>query len=468
MRKNAVFHEECGLCGVYGHREASKLTYLGLYALQHRGQESAGIFSSSGKKIYHHVGMGLVSDVFNRDTLNQLRGHLTLGHVRYSTSGDTSLVNAQPLLVNTSRGSIAIAHNGNITNVRYLKNKLEKEGAIFQTNADSEVILHLIARSHKESLTEALRDALQHVEGAYSLLIGTKDDLIAIRDPHGVRPLVMGKINDAIVFVSETCAFDLIDAVYEREVKPGEMIVVNASGVSSSQFAKKRTLKRCIFEYIYFARPDSIVFNNSVYLIRREMGHQLAREAPVQVDFVMPVPDSATVAAIGFAEAAKIPFEMGFIRSHYIGRTFIEPDQAIRDFGAKIKYNPIKEAIRGKRIALIDDSIVRGTTSLKLIRMLKNAGVKEIHLRISSPPITHSCYYGIDTPTRKELIAGTKSVDEIKQHLQVDSLHYLSLNGLIKATKMDQNEFCVACFSGEYPIACGNNGKLKCTKTSAR
>ncbi|MFH1379722.1 MAG: amidophosphoribosyltransferase, partial [bacterium] len=383
--------------------------------------------------------------------------------VRYSTAGDTALINAQPLLVKTSRGSISIAHNGNITNIASLRKSLEKNGAIFQTNSDSEVILHLVARSKKESLTQALQDALQSVEGAYSLLVGSKDELIAIRDPHGIRPLVMGNIGDATVFASETCAFDLIDAEYEREVNPGEMIRVNAQGRSSVQYAQVTNLKKCIFEYIYFARPDSMVFNNSVYLIRREMGRRLAREACPDADFVMPVPDSATVAAIGFAEEAGIPYEMGFIRSHYIGRTFIEPDQSIRDFGAKIKYNPIKEALRNKKIALIDDSIVRGTTSLKLIRMLRQAGVREIHLRIGSPPITHSCYYGIDTPTRKELIASKKQVSQIKEYLGIDSLHYLSLQGLVKATGMPESDFCVACFTGKYPIACSENSTRRCS-----
>lgn len=451
-RYSETLKEECGLCGIYGNPEAAKLTYLGLHALQHRGQESAGIVSSSGKKIYRHTGMGLVADVFGRESLSKLRGHFTVGHVRYSTSGDTSIVNAQPLLVKTSRGFISIAHNGNLTNARTLRHKLEEDGAIFQTNSDSEVILHLLARSKHASLLKALQEALLKVTGAYSLLLGTINELIAIRDPYGVRPLVMGKLGKAIVFASETCAFDLIGATYMREVNPGEIVRVHPSGISSTMFASQKDRKHCIFEYIYFARPDSTIFGKSVYLIRREMGRLLAREAPVDVDFVMPVPDSATVAAIGFAEEAGVPYEMGFIRSHYIGRTFIEPDQAIRDFRVKIKYNPITEAIKGKRIVLIDDSIVRGTTSLKLIRMLKGAGVKEIHFCVSSPPITHPCFYGIDTPTKDELIAGRKSVPQIKRFLEVDSIHYLSLDGLIRATRMPAQHFCTACFTGKYPI----------------
>ncbi|MBD3271398.1 MAG: amidophosphoribosyltransferase [Elusimicrobia bacterium] len=447
-------HEECGLCAVYGNQEAANLTYLGLYALQHRGQESAGIVSSTGRAMYRHVGMGLVADVFSKAALKNLRGNFAMGHVRYSTAGDSSLTNAQPLFVTTSRGVIAIAHNGTITNADRLRKELENEGAIFQTTADSEVILHLIARSKRQSLKDALAEALNRLEGAYALLLATKNELVAIRDPFGVRPLVMGRLGKAIVFASETSAFDLINVRYEREVKQGEMIWVDNKKLRSYSFAPAQHPKHCIFEYIYFSRPDSLVFGKSVYLVRRAMGRQLAKEANVDVDFVMPVPDSATVAAIGFAEHSEVPYEMGFIRSHYVGRTFIEPDQAIRDFGAKIKYNPIKEVLRGKRIALIDDSIVRGTTSRKLVRMLRAAGVKEIHLCISSPPITHSCYYGIDTPTRAELIAHKNSVSRIKKYLKVDSLHYLSLQGLITATGMPKDRFCLACFTGSYPMAC--------------
>lgn len=456
--KNILPEEECGLCGLYGHPEAANLTYLGLYALQHRGQESAGIVSSSGRRIYRHAGMGLVSDVFSRSILRRLRGPFAFGHVRYSTAGDTSLINAQPLLVNTSRGSIAIAHNGNLTNARILRRSLERKGAIFQSSSDSEVLLHLIARSGHRSFNDALKIALQQVQGAYSLLLGTRDTLIAVRDPFGVRPLVMGKLKGAVVFASETCAFDLIGARYVREVHPGECVCVGKDGVSSFRFAPRVPPKHCIFEFIYFSRPDSLVFGKSVYLIRREMGRRLAREARIKVDLVMPVPDSAVVAAIGFAEQAGIPFEMGFIRSHYIGRTFIEPDQAIRDFGTKIKYNPIKEALKGKRVALIDDSIVRGTTSMKLVRMIKAAGATEVHMCIGSPPITHPCFYGIDTPTKKELIAHNRSVKSIKRHLGVDSLHYLSAEGMIQATGMPKKNFCVACFTGTYPIPGRNCG----------
>lgn len=453
MLEEKTFKDHCGVCGVWGHPEASRLVYLGLHALQHRGQESAGIVTSDGQIMRSHVGMGLVVDVFKRKVLDMLPGNSAVGHVRYSTAGDSALRNAQPIMVTTSLGKLALAHNGNLTNAQELRKGLEKMGSIFQTTSDSEVILHLIARSRTRNLEEAVAGALRRVKGAYSLLLLAKHDLIAIRDPWGVRPLSIGKVGRTYVIASETCVFDLLGARFLRNVEPGEMVRVGKKGLKISRlFPVKNKHALCIFEFIYFSRPDSYVFGPSVYSIRRELGRQLAREAPVEADMVIPVPDSASVAAVGYAEEARIPYEMGFIRSHYVGRTFIEPKQSIRDFGAKLKYNAVREAVAGKRVVLVDDSIVRGTTSRKLVRMLKRAGVKEIHMRISSPPIINPCLYGIDTPTKAELIAATHSVEEITKYLEVDSLRYLSLEGMIAATGMERNEFCNACFTGKYPI----------------
>jgi amidophosphoribosyltransferase len=396
--------------------------------------------------------MGLVADVFDAQTLEPLKGELAIGHVRYSTAGDASLRNAQPLLAATVHGTVAVAHNGNLTNALTLRKQLESTGSIFQTTADSEVFLHLIARSRAASLRDAIIEALKQVEGSYSLVFATKNELLAARDPYGVRPLSLGRIGKAVVIASETCAFDLLNARFVREVKPGELLYVNGTGMKSTMFADAPRTAHCSFENIYFARPDGMVFGKSVYSVRTELGRQLAREAPAKADLVVAVPDSANVAAVGYAEESGIPFGLGLIRSHYVGRTFIEPQQSIRDFGARIKYNAVPDALRGKSIVLIDDSIVRGTTSRKLVRMLKRVGVKAIHMRISSPPIIGPCYYGIDTPTKKELIASDHSVGEIRKYLDVDSLAYLSVGGLLKACGGNGNRFCVGCFTDQYPI----------------
>ena len=441
----------CGIFGVYNNSESAKLTYIGLYALQHRGQESAGIISSNGKKFFSKLGMGQVSEIFNKDDLNYLRGSNSIGHVRYSTAGSTSLLNAQPLSIKFVGGNLAIAHNGNLCNAKKLRDKLEKEGSIFQTSSDSEVILHLLAKSKKKNIEEKIADALTKVEGAYSLLFILDKKIIAARDPYGFRPLCIGKLKKSYVVSSETCAFDIISAEYIRDIEPGEIVSFHNGKMRSIKFSQNKKRAYCIFEYIYFARPDSKVYGKSVYSIRKNLGKQLAKESDVGADCVISVPDSANVAAVGYAEQSKIPFQIGFIRNHYIGRTFIEPKQEIRDFGAKIKYNPVTETLKGKKIVVIDDSIVRGTTSRKLIRMLKHAGVKEIHHRISSPPIKCPCFYGIDTPRKSELIAANKSVEEIRKYIGVNTLHYLSIDGLVKATGMKKEDFCLACFNNCYP-----------------
>ncbi len=450
--KDDHFHDECGVVGVQHHSEASRLAYLMLYALQHRGQESAGIVSSDGSQLIRHTGMGLVSDIFNTATLAPLKGRLAIGHVRYSTAGDTTLRNAQPLLANTAHGVLAIAHNGNLTNALTLRKQLENAGSIFQTTSDTECILHLVARSKAKTLRDAILEALRQVEGSYSLVFCTKKELIAARDPYGVRPLVLGKLGKAVMMASETCALDLVGAKFLREVRPGELVYVNGGGIKSTVFAQRPQTAFCSFENIYFARPDGVLFGKSVYAVRTELGRQLAREAPAKADVVIAVPDSANVAAVGYAEESGIPYGLGLIRSHYIGRTFIEPSQTIRDFGARIKYNAVREALKGKSIVLVDDSIVRGTTSRKLVRMLRRVGVKAIHMRISSPPIIGSCYYGIDTPTKKELIASNNSVAEIRDYLGVESLAYLSVEGLLKCCGGTQKSFCVGCFTDQYPV----------------
>ncbi len=454
--------EECGVCGIYSHREAAHLVYLGLTALQHRGQESAGIVSFNGK-MNRHVGMGLVFDVFKPETFSYLKGRSAIGHVRYSTTGSSVIKNAQPLLVRTPYGQLAVGHNGNLTNAESLRQKLESTGAIFQTTTDSEVLLHLIARSKEKNLVDAIISSLEDVEGAYSLLFATDQNrkgnpegtLIAVRDPLGFRPLILGKLGSSWVVASETSAFDLIGAKFIRELEPGEMIVIEERKKIQSYKISKKPLNKsafCIFEFVYFARPDSKIFGHSVYEVRRELGRQLAREAPaVGADCVVAIPDSSVVAATGYAQESGLPYEVGFIRSHYVGRTFIEPSGAMRDFRARIKYNPIRESLRGKNIVLVDDSIVRGTTSRKLIQLLRLTNVKEIHMRISSPPITGPCYYGIDTPTKAELIASTHSVEEIRKFLGVESLKYLSLEGMIQAAKGTSSQFCTGCFSGNYP-----------------
>lgn len=445
------FHEECGVFGIYGHPDAANLTYLGLYALQHRGQESAGIVSTDGKKLYSEKSMGLVADIFTEDRIKKLPGHAAIGHNRYSTTGDSISINIQPILVNFAMGSLAIAHNGNLVNAAILKAELEAYGSIFQSTMDSEVIIHLIAQSRLSNLHERIVDALQHVQGSYSLLLLAEDEIIGLRDPHGFRPLVLGELGGAYVLASETCALDLIEATYIREIEPGEMVVINGTGIHSTFPFKKANPSHCIFEFIYFARPDSYVFGQNVYTTRKEFGRRLARETGVQADVVIPVPDSGVPAALGYAEEAGIPFGLGLIRNHYIGRTFIEPRQTIRHFGVKIKLNPVKDVLKGKRVVVVDDSIVRGTTSKKIIKMIRNAGASEIHMRISSPPTMYPCYYGIDTPTRQELIASSHSIEEIRKYITADTLGYISLEGVRKVVDKPIN-YCVACFCGEYPV----------------
>jgi len=447
------FHEECGVVGVYGHPEAATLAYLGLYALQHRGQESAGIVAANGEALISHRGMGHVADIFQYDILARLRGHLAIGHNRYSTSGSTVLKNCQPFVVSWAHGALAIAHNGNLVNADELRAKLEARGAIFQSTVDSEVIVHLIARSAETTLLERIIDALSQVRGAYSLVFMTEDRVIAARDPAGFRPLVLGRVGDAVVIASETCALDLVDARLEREIDPGEIVIVSERGVDSVRPFPASESHHCVFEYVYFARPDSEVFGRNVYEARKELGRQLARESGVPADIVIPVPDSGLPAAIGYAEEAGLPFEMGLIRNHYVGRTFIEPSSSIRNFGVKVKLNALREVLAGKRVIVVDDSIVRGTTSRKLVHMIRQAGAREVHVRISSPPTTHPCFYGIDTPTREELIASSHGVGDIQQYLGADSLAYLSLAGLYTFAGGRRAGFCDACFTGRYPIA---------------
>jgi amidophosphoribosyltransferase len=442
--------EECGIFGVFGHPEAANLTYLGLYALQHRGQESAGIVSSDGKGLYAHKDMGLVSEIFDKTVLKRLPGRSAIGHVRYSTAGATHLKNAQPFVFDYSKGGIAISHNGNLTNAQSLREQLERDGAVFQGTMDTEVIVHLFAHTNTGPPVERIIAALQEVKGAYSLLFLNERELIAARDPYGFRPLVLGRIKQGYVVGSETCAFDLIGAEFIREIEPGEVLLINADGVHSFHPFPKVKPQHCIFEFIYFARPDSYIFGHNVYQVRRELGVQLAEEHPAEADMVIPTPDSGIPAAIGFAHRSGIPLELGIIRNHYVGRTFIEPREAIRHFGVKIKLNSVKEAIRDKRIVVLDDSIVRGTTVRKNMRMLKGSGAKKIHVRISCPPIIGSCYYGIDTPTREELIASSHSVEEIRKYIHVNSLGYLSLAGLKRCVAPREDEFCYGCFTGEY------------------
>jgi amidophosphoribosyltransferase len=452
------FHEECGVVGVYGHPEAATLAYLGLYALQHRGQESAGIVASNGEALISHRGMGHVADIFQYDILARLRGHLAIGHNRYSTSGSTILKNCQPFVVEWAQGALAIAHNGNLVNADTLRERLEARGSIFQSTSDSEVIIHLMAASPATTLVGRIVDALAQVRGAYSLVFLTENQVIAARDPGGFRPLVLGRVGNAVVVTSETCALDLVDAQYEREVLPGEIVVIDERGVTSLRPFPPAPVHHCVFEYVYFARPDSQVFGRNVYEVRKELGRQLARESGVPADIVIPVPDSGVPAAIGYAEQAELPFEMGLIRNHYVGRTFIEPTSSIRHFGVKVKLNALREVLDGRRVVVVDDSIVRGTTSRKLVHMVRQAGAREVHMRISSPPTTNPCYYGIDTPTREELIASTHSVAETQAYLGADSLAYLSLEGLYAFTGTRRNGFCDACFSGRYPVPLDDEG----------
>ena len=447
------FHDECAVFGICGHREAANLTYLGLYALQHRGQEGSGIVSSNGEDFFHEKGMGLVADIYTKPVLKRLPGQMAIGHNRYSTAGESSLKNVQPLIVNFAFGNLALAHNGNLINASMLRSELEAYGAIFQSTTDSEVIIHLIAHSRAETLLARVIDALSQVRGAFSVAILTDDSLIAARDPYGFRPLSLGHLKDSWIVASETCAFDLIGAEYAREIKPGELVVLNSEGVTSySPFAKTRSAM-CVFEYVYFSRPDSKIFGGkAVYLTRKELGRQLAREAWVDADIVIPVPDSGVPAAMGYAEGSGIPFETGLIRNHYVGRTFIEPEQSIRHFGVKIKLNAIPEVLEGKRVVVVDDSIVRGTTSRKIVKMIRQAGAREIHMRISSPSIVSPCFYGIDTPTRKELIGSSHTIQETRKYITADSLAYLSLDGMLKAAPGAPDQYCTACFTEDYPI----------------
>jgi len=442
----------CGIFGICNHPEASNHTYLGLYALQHRGQESAGIVSSDGKQLHHYRQMGHVSEAFTRDVLKKLGGKNAIGHVRYSTAGSSELKNAQPFVVDYSKGSLATAHNGNLTNAFLIRSELETEGSIFQSNMDTEVIVHLIARSREKTLVKRAIEALARVEGAFSLLFLTEKEMIAVRDPYGFRPLVLGKLKDAPVVASETCAFDLIGAQFVREVEPGEVLLFDKDGMTSYKPFPQKPLSQCVFEFIYFARPDSFLFNRNVYEVRKSLGIQLAKEAPAGVDMVIPIPDSGFPATIGYASESKIPLEMGMIRNHYVGRTFIEPEQSIRHFGVKIKLNPVKGLMEGKNIVIVDDSIVRGTTSRKIIKMFRGAGAKQVHVRISSPPITHPCFFGIDTPKRSELIASSHSVKETQKYLSANSLSYLSIEGLRKCVKKEAENFCYACFTGDYAV----------------
>ena len=472
------FHDECGVFGVFGHPEAANITYLGLYALQHRGQESAGIVASNGHDLNMHKAMGEVEEIFQPRVLAKLPGTSAIGHTRYSTAGDKALLNAQPIMIDCNKGKIAVAHNGNLTNAGDWRRKLEHRGSIFQTNSDTEVIMHLIARSQARNFSAALGDTLNQVEGAYSLLVLTPDEMYAVRDPRGFRPLVLGKIpseegNDIWVVASETCAFDLMNAQYIREIEPGEMLRISRSGLESIHFSPPKPHQYCIFEHVYFSRPDSIIFGRSVNESREMLGRLLAREHPVEADMIVPIPDSGVPAAIGFALESKIPFRMGLIRNHYIGRTFIEPSQAIRNFGVKLKLNPVRSLIAGKRVVLVDDSIVRGTTSRKLVRMLREAGAKEVHMRISCPPTVSPCYYGVDTPTKEELIASSNSPEDIRKFLGADSLGYLSLGGLRQAVNDKEGKFCTSCYTGIYPtdlvqLEVRENGKFREVETVER
>ncbi len=446
------FHDECGLFGIWNHAEAANVTYLGLYALQHRGQESAGIAATDGDVFHVEKAMGWVADVFSPERLRRLPGHRAIGHVRYSTAGSSNVRNAQPISATTARGPMAVAHNGNLTNADALRKEMEREGAIFQSNSDTEVILHLLARAPAGPLEEQLPWALARVRGAYSLLVLTRDALYAVRDPHGFRPLTLGRLGDAWVVASESCALDLLEARPERDVEPGEIVVVSDAGLRSIRALPAAERLQCVFEYVYFARPDSVLWGRNVHTVRKELGRQLAREHPAEADIVIPVPDSGTSAALGYSEEAGTPFEMGLIRNHYVGRTFIEPKQGIRHFGVKVKLNPMREMLEGRRVVVVDDSIVRGTTSRKIVKMIRGAGARAVHVRISSPPIQWPCYYGIDTPTRKELIGSSHTVQEIARYLGADSLGYLSLDGMLKATGSDPAHFCHACFTGAYRV----------------
>jgi amidophosphoribosyltransferase len=451
------FREECGVFGIYGHAEASNLTYLGLYALQHRGQESAGIAASDGAQIRHAKAMGYVNEAFDQESLAKLPGHLAIGHVRYSTAGDSELTNAQPIVIESKHGQLALCHNGNLVNAGEVRDALVGQGAIFQTSSDSEVVVHLFARSMSSGVETAIVEAISQVRGAFSFVMMTKDRVIGVRDPHGFRPLAIGRLGEAYVICSETCAMDLIGATYVRDVEPGEIVIVGAHGIKSITPFAPAPQSQCIFEHVYFARPDSYVFGESVNEVRTNLGRRLAQEAPVEADVIVPVPDSGVCAAIGYAEESRIPMRMGLIRNHYVGRTFIQPQQSIRHFGVKVKLNPVRSILEGKRVVLVDDSIVRGTTSRKIVRMVRSAGAREVHVRISCPPTISPCFYGVDTPRKSELIASTHTIDEIRKYLDADSVAYLSLEGLTSTVVGGRSKYCTSCYTGVYPVAFPRN-----------
>ena len=443
----------CGVFGIFGHPNAAELTYYGLYALQHRGQESAGIVTSDGKNFRAHRGMGLVPQIFNGEILHHLIGNMAVGHTRYSTTGSSQLKNAQPFTVDCARGQIAIAHNGNLTNAARLRDELEARGSIFQTTVDSEIILHLLAQPDANGNKNPFVRTLRKLEGAYSLVIMTEKELIGARDPFGFRPLSIGKLGDSYVLTSETCALDLIHAKFIRDVEPGEIVIINEQGLQSIQaFPEQQRRAFCVFEYVYFARPDSTISNRNVYKVRVEMGRQLAREFPIDADLILPVPDSGNCAALGYSLESGIPYEMAFVRNHYVGRSFLQPSQLIRDFNVRVKLNLITELVKGKRVVVIDDSIVRGTTCKARVNNLKEAGAKEVHVLVSCPPHMNPCVYGIDFPDRSKLMAANHSLEEIQKYLNADSLHYLSQDGLVKATGLPKSSFCMACYDGDYPV----------------
>jgi amidophosphoribosyltransferase len=452
MSDKRHWREECGVVGIAGVHAAAELASLALHALQHRGQESAGISVSDGLTLQTHKRMGLVADVFDEAVTRSLGGNYAIGHVRYSTSGSSTLINAQPIQVASHRGSVSLAHNGNLVNAPELRREMERDGSIFSTTSDSEVILHMLARNRAIAAEDALIEILPRVKGAYSLVLLTRDRLIAVRDPHGFRPLCLGRYQDSYVVASESCAFDIIGARYIRDIEPGEMVVMGEGELTSRRLPVDKPEKRCVFEHVYFSRPDSMVFGHNVETVRRRSGEILGREAPVEADLVCAVPDSSNTAALGYSRATGIPFELALIRNHYVGRTFISPAQKVRDMSVRIKFNPVAEVVGGKRVVVIDDSIVRGTTMRKLVKLIKSAGAREVHLRIASPPVTNPCYYGIDTPVRNELIASSHTVEEIATYLRVDSLHYLSLEGLMEAAGSEGN-YCEACFTGNYPVS---------------
>jgi amidophosphoribosyltransferase len=445
--------EECGIFGIYGHTEAANLAYLGLYALQHRGQESVGIATSDGERLQIHKAVGYVADNFSEETFARLAGPHAIGHVRYSTAGESGIKNAQPILIDCAHGEIAIGHNGNLVNAQELRDRLVHQGSIFQTTSDTETLLHLYARSQAATVEDALIESITQAQGAFSLVLLTKDRLIAVRDPHGFRPLTLGRLGDAYIVCSETCALDLIDAQWIRDIEPGEMLVIGPEGAKSYHPFPPAPSAHCIFEHVYFARPDSYVFGQSVNEVRTEFGRRLAREHAVPADVIVPIPDSGVCAATGFAEVSGVPLRMGLIRNHYVGRTFIEPHQSIRHFGVRVKLNPVKSILQGRRVVLVDDSIVRGTTSRKIVKMVRAAGASEVHMRISCPPTVSPCFYGVDTPRRAELIAATHSIEEIRRYIGADSLGYLSLEGLLGGVGSARDAYCTSCYTGSYPVA---------------